>query len=160
MTEKITLEHSNLAFDFLNKVRGEDVEAYWDLICKVDQARVYGMYRAFMLTKYFDGRTFYDYVKNDFMIEHAKNFEGITGEPGISDRIRYTEQGDILLYLLNDVQVPRVYIAKTEARVFPLTITLDCTYIDNELNAQWKVRIYQDKFHETLEEQEIEFPND
>jgi hypothetical protein len=149
---KILPEQSALVFNFLEVMFSEDVEQYWNMVSKVDQARIYGMYRAYTMQESVNDLSFLEYVRDHIKPDHVAMYEKLRGNnPGISQTLRYTEDGEALVYLLEDVQVPRVYIAQTETNVFPMTLTVDADYFQGEVIASWKVRLYTDQLYKTLE---------
>ncbi|WP_041580558.1 hypothetical protein [Bacillus sp. 1NLA3E] len=148
--ENVTKDQSELVFKFMELLFSEDVEGYWDCISKVDQARVYGMYRVVAETDIYDDISFFDYVKHYFKPKQEEIYERVKEHPGLATHVRYTDEGEVLLYLLQDVQVPRVYIAETQEYVFPITLTIDTEVSNGEVNAKWKVRLYTDQNYKDL----------
>jgi hypothetical protein len=154
MAECITIhkELAELVLRFLEKLFSDDVEGYWNCISKVDQARIYGMYSAFMQqTEVKEQMTFYEYVRDYVKAQQEKIYERVRENPGISNRVRYTDDGEFLIYLLEDTKVPRVYIAPTEEPVFPVVVTADATLNNNNnVHIEWKVRLYRDHLYKAL----------
>ncbi|MEK4878912.1 MULTISPECIES: hypothetical protein [Paenibacillus] len=149
---QISKEQSDLAFQFLRVIFSDDVDEYWRLISKVDKARIFGMHRQYSLETGIDSVSFREYVTSIIMPEHAEHYAKLrNNNPGVSTTLRYTEEGEGLLYLLENVTEPRVYEKETEVKVFPLIVTSDCEYVNGEVNAEWRVRMYNDKLYETLD---------
>ncbi|PAD39827.1 hypothetical protein [Terribacillus sp. 7520-G] len=153
--ELILEEHVDLAYGFIRAVKGNNVNLYWSFISKVDKARVFGMYRSFVQSEHFKGEDFRKYIKEYFMREHAKKYNGLDNAPGISTTKRYTDLGDVKLYLLNNVEEPMIIDSPTEMNVFPITVTYDC-YLkgNNEIKGEWKVRMYEDDLYNDLDQTE------
>ncbi|MEC0171668.1 hypothetical protein [Paenibacillus graminis] len=147
----ISKEQSDLAFEFLRIIFSDDVDRYWSLISKVDKARIFGMHRQYSNENGESSISFREYVAKIIMPEHAENYSKLRdNSPGVSTTLRYSEQGEGLLYLLENVTEPRVYETETEVKVFPLIVTMDCEYVNGDVKAEWKVRMYNDKLYEEL----------
>lgn len=155
MSEKLTLEQSETVFAFLKSLAEENVPNYWNLISVVDQSRVYGMYRAFINSSDSIEISFHDYVKDFIMLEQLPSYERVLESPGVAEFLRYTLEGEPQVLVLEDVKVPRAYITKTQERVYPVTLRLDSNYKNGELDASWKVRLYEDQFYKYLFEEDI-----
>lgn len=148
---QIFKEQSDVAFKFLECLFSKDVTGYWDLISKVDKARVYGMYRQYINEIGFQELSFKDYVTEHIMPDHAKNYEGLRDNtPGLSTTLRHTDQGEALLYLMDNIEEPKIMEEETLAYVFPLILTLDANYDNEQTEVVWKVRIYQDKLYDEI----------
>lgn len=151
----LTSEQSDIVFQFIEKLYSNDVEGYWKLISKVDQARVFGMYSVFKDSDQYNGISFFDYVRDYFKAEQSKVYEKVKEDAGISTTLRYTEEGEVQVYLFENVQVPRTYIGEVQERVFPVTLTIDTNIINGEIVSEWKVRMYIDQFYKYLKEDKI-----
>ncbi|MFD2446397.1 hypothetical protein ACFSO7_20760 [Bacillus sp. CGMCC 1.16607] len=152
-TEQLDIlqEHSNLAFSFFEFLFSEDVDGFWALVSKVDQARVYGMYRAYIDQDYSEPLTFRDYIKNHIKPDIEQIYIPLKdNNPGIATHQRYTEDGETVVFLLPNITEPKVYETETEELVFPITMTIDASLINNEVSADWKVRIYRDQDYKVL----------
>lgn len=149
--DQITLEQSELVFKFIERLFNGDVQEYWDLISKIDQARVFGMFTSMKQLEPENDISFYDYVDIYFRDRQKQIYEKVRENPGLATHQRITDYGELLLYVLDDVKVPRVYIAETEVKVFPIVLTVDAELEDGQLNAVWKVRLYNDKLYKDLE---------
>ena len=147
--EMITKEQADIAFKFLNALFSEDVEGYWNTISQVDQARVYGQYLVATELKYTED-SFRQFVHNNYQLKQREIYKEVKEKAGIATHIRYTDEGEITLYFLEDVQVPRVYIAETEVKGYPLVIALDTDIVNGEYKVEWKVRIYKDQHYKSL----------
>lgn len=148
--QNISKELSDIAFEFLRCLYGDDVERYWSMISKVDKARVYGMYLAIRELSEDSDQSFMEYVRTKFQLVNRELFEKFKENPGIATHMRYTDEGDILLLIINDVQVPRFYIAETQVEACPLVITLDTEINSGEFSTEYKVRLYNDKLYDEL----------
>jgi hypothetical protein len=147
----ISQEQAAITLKFIESVFSEDVEAYWENISKVDQARVYGLYRSAIITNSLDPHvTFYDYVRDNFKVKHEEQYANVKEYPGLASHVRYTDEGEIMLYVLEDVQVSRTYIAEAMEKVYPVILTIDADIENNEINPCWKVRIYTDQEYKKL----------
>lgn len=143
---EISQEQSQIVFRFLNTLFRENVQEYWDTISKVDQARVYGMYKAAITTEALDVTVqFSDYVREQFMIPQRELYERVKENPGVATHLRYSKEGEPQIFVLENVVAPRYYIAPAQERVFPVTITIDTMVSDKEVVAEWKVRMYIDQ---------------
>jgi len=151
----LTEEQSDIVFQFIDKLFSNDVEGYWKLISKVDQARIYGMYKAFAKYNQYNEISFYDYVKDYFKSKQSKNYERVKDNTGISTTLRHTEEGEIQVFLLENVQAARIYTTEVQERVFPVILTIDTNVVNGEIIAEWKVRIYIDQFYKYLNKDEI-----
>lgn len=147
----LSVEQMRVAQQFLDCIFGDDVDAYWGLISKVDKARLFGMYRARCDEDTEDFISFREYIADSIMPDHANNYEKLRdNNPGISTTLRYTEEGEALVYLLEDVKESKVFTKETKTLIFPLTLTVDAEYDKGEVTYQWKVRAYSDKLYEIL----------
>ncbi|BFH11157.1 hypothetical protein P4K96_29055 [Bacillus cereus] len=156
--ESVSKEMVDLAIEFLQAIFDDDIDRYWDTICKEDKARLYGMYRQYS-GEHDRVLTFREYIKK-IKLEHAEQYEGLRDcSPGMAQTLRYTEEGDVELRLHPNVKVPRTYIAPTEVLIYPLILTLDVEYIMGKIGIKYKVRLYKDKFHQNLEEASKEEAN-
>ena len=65
---------------------------------------------------------------------------------GLSTTVRYTREGEMYLYLFENVKEVEVYTEATEKVVYPLILTSE-RYIENEQFFETlRVRIYDDAF--------------
>ncbi|MEV9640435.1 hypothetical protein ABZ756_07030 [Mammaliicoccus sciuri] len=148
---EVSKEQADLVFGFLEVLFGDDVNAYWSLISKVDQARVYGMYKAGIangsITKHY---SFGEYVKEKFMYAHRERYEKVKNNPGVATHLRYTDDGEPQIFVLENVIAPRHYIAETQAKVFPVTLTVDSIVDKDDVSFNWKVRMYLDQDYKNV----------
>lgn len=144
----VTEEQTNLTFGFIKVLFEEDVNEYWSLISKVDKARVLGMYKIAKDLK--EGISFHDYVKYEFMYPQREIYEKVKENSGLASHLRYTDEGEPVVYLLENITEPIVYEEATQVKVFPVTLTLDTEVNNNEIITIWKVRLYFDKEYEIL----------
>ena len=145
-------EQMGVVLDFLSVIFEDDVENYWNLISKVDQARVYGMYRAALSLDLVEEQlSFKEYVEEQFMKEHRKQYEKLrNNDPGIASHLRYTEDGECLVYVLPSVTEVRIVKEPTQEYVFPVTLTMDTNVENGEITSEWKVRMYSDQEYKYL----------
>ena len=95
--------------------------------------------------------TFRDFIQNHIKVDHAKDYEQYKfNNPGISNKLRFSDEGEALIMIMDDVKVQRVYIAPTEVMTKPLGLALDTDYINGEVRAHWKVRLYADNNYSNL----------
>ncbi|WP_127549701.1 hypothetical protein [Paenibacillus amylolyticus] len=147
---QISKEMSDVAFNFLDMMFNANIEGYWNSISKVDKARIFGMYRQYSSEETTEF-SFRDYIEQEILPGHTKYFEGLRdNNPGISATLRYTEEGEALLYLFPDVQETRIIEEEREELVYPLTLTIDTEFNNGEVSHIWKVRAYRDKWYENL----------
>ncbi|WP_055108973.1 hypothetical protein [Paenibacillus ihumii] len=145
----VTNEQLDLVHRFFKVVFGDNVEEYWEIICKADQSRVYGMYMQH--TQNGGNVTFKDYIQNQIKVEHAKIYEKYKeNSPGISSQLRFSDEGEATILIMEDVKVPRVYITPTEVMTIPLTLTIDTYYNKGDIVLKWKVRLYADNNYSRL----------
>lgn len=149
---QITKEQSDLAFEFLRCLFDEDVDGYWETISKVDKARLYGMYRHYVNVSDSSDYSFRDYLIQEIMPGHTENYEKLRGNsPGISTTLRYSDEGEALIYLFEAVTQSRIIEKESYEYVFPLTLTIDTEYSRGDISHSWKVRAYSDKLYEKLD---------
>lgn len=147
----ITKEQSALAFNFLEALFSGDVDAFWKNVSKVDQARIYGMYRAYKMQEHSQDISFLDYVSDYIMPDVEKQYEGLRdNNPGIASHTRNTSEGEMIVLMLPNVKVSRTYIAETQVLAYPIHMTIDANYKNGEIIVEWKIRIYVDQDYKYL----------
>lgn len=146
---QVTQEQADLVSNFLKALFGNNVEAYWSLISKVDQSRIYGMYIAVDVPEN-ERISFYDYVKDYVKAEQEKIYQEISQLPGISNIIRFTEEGEVEIYAFGNVEEVEEYTTPTEKRTIPIVLTLDTHIVQGEITTHWKVRLYTDQSYKHL----------
>lgn len=148
---EITKEQADLVFKFLEALFGENADDYWSVISKVDQARVYGMYKAEIANDSItEDYSFNEYVKENFMYAQRERYEKVKVNPGVATHLRYTDEGEPQIFVLENVIAPRHYIAETQAKVFPVTLTVDSIVDKDDISFEWKVRMYLDQDYKKI----------
>lgn len=144
-------EQADAIFDFLQHLFGDDVKSYWNSISKIDQARVYGMYVTQGGTEVFrENYSFYDYVKEEFMVPQRETFETVKENAGFAQFIRYSDEGEPQVFMKANVSEVEIYNEPTNIKAVPITLAFDTNIKKDEIKSVWKVRMYSDKFYEHL----------
>ncbi|MCM3488793.1 hypothetical protein M3689_05665 [Alkalihalophilus marmarensis] len=138
----ISAEHIELVNNFIEKLFEGDVQDFWDCVSKVDQARIYGMYR--VVLQYNDDLTFEQYLINDIIPGIKEVYKGALPSPGIASHLRVSETGEFLVYIVPNTEEGRLINEPTLETVFPVGMTIDADIIDNEVQHSLKVRLYHD----------------
>lgn len=149
---EITREMANAAFNFVNSLFKDDLEAFWNSVSIVDQARIYGIYRTIIDKENlsFDQYSFSEFIKTEFVDVLRYKMENYEENPGIATHLRFSEDGIPMVYLLQNTLVPRHYIAESEDQVYPIFLGLDTDFNDGMITTNWKVRIFDDKSYSKL----------
>lgn len=145
MNESLNHEQLDAVDNFLTNLFGDDIDAYWSSISKVDQARVYGIYIGSD-----SSLSFKDYVREQFMLPQQKEYENLKENVGIAQFIKYSEQGEPEAQLKLNTTDVEVYNEPTEIHGRRLTLALDTDVINKEIVSVWKVRMYSDKSYVSL----------
>ncbi|MDE0563364.1 hypothetical protein [Exiguobacterium sp. B2(2022)] len=149
---EITSEMADATFNFVNRLFEEDLEAFWDSVCAVDQARIYGIYRTILDKENLSFRqySYSRFIKNEFVNLLRLKMKNYKENPGIATHLRFSKDGVPMVYLLQNTIVPRHYIAESEEMVYPIFLGLDTVYKEGEIVAEWKVRLYDDESHSKI----------
>lgn len=149
---EITREMADATFNFVNSLFEEDLEAFWNTISVVDQARIYGIYRTIIDKEdiSFEQYSYSEFIKNEFVNLLRYKMENYKENPGIATHLRFSKDGVPMVYLLQNTLVPRHYIAESEELVYPIFLGLDTVFKDGKIVASWKVRLYDDESHSKI----------
>lgn len=146
----ITIEQSDLAFEFIELLFSEDIHGFWNIISKVDQARLYGMYRADVDLEDGQDISFLEYIRDVIKPDIEEIYEEVREGSGIATHERFTDEGETLVYLLPNVNEPTVYTETTQEVVFPVSMTVDANLFNGQVNYEWKIRLYADQEYKVL----------
>lgn len=149
---EITREMADATFTFVKRLFEDDLEAFWDSISVVDQARIYGTYRTIIEKEElsFEQYSYSDFIQNEFVNLLRYKMQSYKDNPGIATHLRFSKDGVPMVYLLENTIVPRHYIAESEEEVYPIFLGLDTFFHDGEVVARWKVRLYDDESHSKI----------
>ncbi|MBM4761385.1 hypothetical protein [Bacillus sp. B15-48] len=141
-TDKIQPQQMGLVSDFLNSLKSDDVELFWESLSREDKAYVYGSFRA-LHTNGFEDLSIEDWKKQSFKRIKVQYKEYI-GEYGVASIVRYYNKllGD--LYLQKDVKDNITDTAETEKMGIKLPIVLQtCLTADDEIVGEWKLALFE-----------------
>lgn len=140
-------ERSELAFDFIEKLFADDLQGFWDYVSKVDQARIYGMYRVEL--QYNQDLTFEQYLTNHIVPGIKEVYKGALPSPGLASHVRIADTGEFMVYMVPNTYEARLVDEPTLETVLPIVMTIDADIINKELVHSLKVRLYQDNSYQT-----------
>lgn len=149
---KLSPDQIQCVKDFLHCLFEDDVKSYWNKISRIDQARVFGMYKAMLDLDLSATITFDDYVDKEFKKYQEELYIKLKKNSGFSSTHRYTRAGDVMVYAFENIRGSVTYIGKSLTNVFPIILTLDARYKNNQLSGEWRVRLYEDYWFESLDE--------
>ncbi|WP_127486827.1 hypothetical protein [Paenibacillus ehimensis] len=142
-TAELTPDQSQFASEFIDVLFSDDIERYWNLVSEIDKGIAFGFHDA--NRQYNNPRKMIDTI-NELREAHRKLFSPVRENCGVSKTVRYTRDGEAYIYLLENVVVPRTYIAATETKVYPLRVVIEARYENQQITARLKVRVYDDVF--------------
>ncbi|MEH7339206.1 hypothetical protein [Priestia megaterium] len=143
LIKELTPEQHEITFKFIDVLFSEDLSSFWNMISDIDKSRFYGLYEA---NKYHDS----DIVLTEFLKDIREDIRDVyvkvRKNTGLSTTVRYTREGEMYLYLFENVKEVEVYTEATEKVVYPLILTSE-RHIENEQFFETlRVRIYDDAF--------------
>ncbi|MCG6793839.1 hypothetical protein [Geobacillus sp. YHL] len=141
--EKAKPEQIKLALDFIETLYDEDLSGFWEMISEIDKSRIYGLFEA---NKHYDPKIDFLGFLNDIREEVRRFYDNVKEDMGISQSARYTHDGEVVIYLLENVKASRYYIAETLEKVYPVRLSLDVKFQDGSFVFSYGVRIYDDEF--------------
>lgn len=143
-TDQITSEQVNFVNTFFELLfDDEKLNEYWDVISDIDKAMAFGYHDA--NAQYGNRREMIDTIL-ELRDTQRKMFAPVMHDYGVSKTVRYSHYGEAYIYIFENVQVPRVYITPTEAKVYPLRLMIDAKWENKTISAQIKARVYDDSF--------------
>jgi len=142
-TGELNQEQFDFAFGFVEIVFEADLQTFWSLVSEVDQARAYETYKSVQ-----DSYTnFEEYIAS--VRENVRSlYSPVQDNAGISQTVRYTDDGEAYIYLFENVQEPEVYEEATEKKVFPVRISYESFFDEGSINLRLKARVYDDSHKE------------
>ncbi|QWF75717.1 hypothetical protein KFF76_06170 [Bacillus subtilis] len=137
----ITNYQLECATTFLDAIFSEDVQEFWSVLAKSEQAYIIGMYET---NKHFgvDPR-FKEFLK-EIQEECQKGFEKVQDDWGISQTARYTKNGDVYVYFFENIQTQVVAIKPLQATVYPLVLSPENEFSDGEYRLVYRLKLSSD----------------
>ncbi|KRE70771.1 hypothetical protein [Paenibacillus sp. Soil750] len=148
---KATPQHKQTVQNFIFALYKGTIDEFWDMLADVDQMALYTEYeyiRSSNMNDYDGFRDFLDTTRE----EQRSNYASVQKQSGVGEMARYTPEGEVYIYLIENIQKKIHYIAPTEVKVVPVVLTLNMKY-DAEstvYSAHWKVRIIKNDYKTAL----------
>jgi hypothetical protein len=137
-TKEITSQQRELVIVFLDSLKREDVNLFWDVISEEDKEFIKGTYRTIM--EFGEVKTNFNKWVLELLLKVKGNFSEYLINYGITTIVRYENKLKAKVYIAKDIQTEIHFIKDTEFPVLPISIILNLVDTEQGIGFIWKIK--------------------
>ncbi|AOA54581.1 hypothetical protein [Bacillus subtilis] len=136
--EPITEYQSLCASAFLKAIFSEDVKEFWSVLAKTEQSYITGIYQT---NKHFGEEQNLEDLLKDIQEEIQEEFKEVKNNYGKSQKARYTKDGDVHVYFLENIQTSVSVISPIQTEVFTIVLTPETVFLNGDYKVIYKLKL-------------------